>query len=282
MGTWIKNPYYWASIVKVIGKAVGDCVAGQNEFADRKCGDVITFANTNFESYMPENWNAVVIYNCVFTIISIATDENWDKIFKNDNTYVFEGCYYSMARSRELFEAQCKKIRAHYNSHYYSKIAQSKDVIAKQTKLKRDLDKAIKDIKAYADALNMDGLLRSEMQKVNNRYKEGKSLNDVVPDLLECFSKNEPCVQFCSVSGDNYCKSNYIVTQNNKEIYAYLPKFQYDKGTWSIMSIAINTGSISDNLNKYTVNSIYELNNLNDIKTHCQYVFEILDGLVSN
>ena len=58
MGTWIKNPYYWASIVKVIGKAVGDCVTGGNEFKGKKYGNVITFAKTNFESYTPENWNA--------------------------------------------------------------------------------------------------------------------------------------------------------------------------------------------------------------------------------
>ncbi len=230
---------------------------------------------------MPENWNAVVIYNCVFTIISIATDENWDKIFKNDNTYVFEGCYYSMARSRELFEAQCKKIRAHYNSHY-SKIAQSKDVIAKQTKLKRDLDKAIKDIKAYADALNMDVLLRSEIQKANRTYKEGKLLNDVAPNLSELFSNNEPRIQFSSISGNYYCKSNYIFTQNNNEIYAYLPMFQYDKGTWSIVSININIGSISDDPDKHTVKSMREHDNLNTIKTHCQYVFELLEGLVLN
>jgi len=48
---WIKNGYYWDSIVKVIGKAIGDCVTGENEFEEQEFRDVITFDKTNPEKY---------------------------------------------------------------------------------------------------------------------------------------------------------------------------------------------------------------------------------------
>ena len=69
MGTWIKNPYYWASIVKVIGKAVGDCVANENEFKGKTAYDIITFQDTNPYAYTRANWNAVILYNYVNSII---------------------------------------------------------------------------------------------------------------------------------------------------------------------------------------------------------------------
>ena len=60
---WIKNGYYWDSIVKVIGKAIGDCVTGENEFEEQEFRDVITFDKTNPEKYDRANWSALVLYN---------------------------------------------------------------------------------------------------------------------------------------------------------------------------------------------------------------------------
>ena len=39
--SWIKNDYYWNSIVKVIGKAIGDCVTSEHEFKGKKPGEIL-------------------------------------------------------------------------------------------------------------------------------------------------------------------------------------------------------------------------------------------------
>ena len=61
---WIKNTRYRNSIIKVIGKAIGDCVTGDNEFKDKQLSDIITFT-ANPLSYEQKHWNAVVLYNLV-------------------------------------------------------------------------------------------------------------------------------------------------------------------------------------------------------------------------
>ena len=61
---WIKNPEYYESIMKVIGKAIGDCVTKQNEFANPTEDGLIVFAASP-EGYRGEHWNAVLLYNLV-------------------------------------------------------------------------------------------------------------------------------------------------------------------------------------------------------------------------
>ena len=61
---WIKNAHYRNSIIKVIGKAIGDCVTGDNEFKDKQLSDIITFTADPLR-YEQKHWNAVVLYNLV-------------------------------------------------------------------------------------------------------------------------------------------------------------------------------------------------------------------------
>ena len=67
---WILNDKYKDSRTKVIGKAIGDCVAGEGAFEDKTPEDIITFKDTNPETYGPENWNAVILYNYVHEAIN--------------------------------------------------------------------------------------------------------------------------------------------------------------------------------------------------------------------
>ena len=68
--SWILDDKYKDSRTKVIGKAIGDCVAGEGAFEDKTPKDIITFKDTNPETYGPENWNAVILYNYVHEAIN--------------------------------------------------------------------------------------------------------------------------------------------------------------------------------------------------------------------
>ena len=46
---WIRNSKYYDSIIKVIGKAIGDCVAGKNEFAGKPENGTVMFENKNLK-----------------------------------------------------------------------------------------------------------------------------------------------------------------------------------------------------------------------------------------
>ena len=68
--SWILDDKYKDSRTKVIGKAIGDCVAGEGAFANKKSGEIITFERTNPAEYEQENWNAVILYNYVHEAIN--------------------------------------------------------------------------------------------------------------------------------------------------------------------------------------------------------------------
>ena len=76
---WISNKKYYDSVVKVIGKAIADCVTGINEFKDKKQGDVIWFEGTDPETYTQSNFNAVFLYNFIFAYMNYnAKTEDYD------------------------------------------------------------------------------------------------------------------------------------------------------------------------------------------------------------
>lgn len=76
---WLKGKKYYNSIVKVIGEAIGDCMALEGEFEHNFMGCVnreelgfktIIFRNTNPLEYTRANWNAVILYNAVNYMIN--------------------------------------------------------------------------------------------------------------------------------------------------------------------------------------------------------------------
>ena len=98
---WIKNKKYRDSIINVIGKAIGDCMACENEFDcaylsyDReRLGDrTITFALKKYKDpcfYTISNWNAVFLYNAVN--LAINNEKYWrDNVFNTEN--LMKECY---------------------------------------------------------------------------------------------------------------------------------------------------------------------------------------------
>ena len=84
---WItKDEKYKKSKTKVIGKAIADCVTGENEFEGKTADNIITFDNQpnsakkyiDPKNYKPEHWNAVILYNYVHEMINckIGSDHN--------------------------------------------------------------------------------------------------------------------------------------------------------------------------------------------------------------
>ena len=63
---WYLDENLKKSIMEVIGKAIADCVTGDNEFKNKKPGEVITFEGSNPWAYEQKNWNAVILYNYCF------------------------------------------------------------------------------------------------------------------------------------------------------------------------------------------------------------------------
>ena len=96
---WIKDPDYNESIINVIGEAIGDCMARENEFKciDRQAlGDkVIIFKDTDYIDYTDENWNAVMLYNYVNMMIN---NERYRKGWGTDTEGVMQHCYDRLAR----------------------------------------------------------------------------------------------------------------------------------------------------------------------------------------
>ena len=69
--TFLKNKQYNETVYKVIAKAIADCRFG------KVCKDqnIVIFKGTNPEYYTYSNWNAVILYNLISSVIG--------KVYKN-------------------------------------------------------------------------------------------------------------------------------------------------------------------------------------------------------
>ena len=88
--SWITKQKYNESIVKVIAKAVADCITDKNEFANKNANDVITF-NVTAKNYTKANWNAVVLWNYLHILkydYLNNINSNQDEIFKELKTRI--------------------------------------------------------------------------------------------------------------------------------------------------------------------------------------------------
>lgn len=143
--SWITKQKYNESIVKVIAKAVADCITDKNEFANKGEGDVITF-NVDAKTYSAKNWNAVVLWNYLHILkcdYLKNVNRNQDEIFKELKT----------------------RICNNYPSEGVSNLA-------------GEIDKAIVVIQDYDKALS----LKAEMKKFNQVYKDtqGAKLETII------------------------------------------------------------------------------------------------------
>ena len=143
--SWITKQKYNESIVKVIAKAVADCITDKNEFANKNANDVITF-NVTAKNYTKANWNAVVLWNYLHIL-------KYDYL-KNVNR-----------NQDEIFKELKTRICNNYPSEGVSNLA-------------GEIDKAIVVIQDYDKALS----LKAEMKKFNQVYKDtqGAKLETII------------------------------------------------------------------------------------------------------
>lgn len=164
---------YRESIVNVIGHAIADCITKQKEFAnvdEHKKVNVITF-KVNPIGYSRANWNAVILYNFVYSLWSNQqrdiNDINIDDVFKH--------------------------IKNNLLHHY-----ENSDIID----LSRNLDTSITDIKEYNKQLdlaeeiiefmpNEDTNTKKYIKTVIKRWKKS-NLDEDYENIMSQSSKPHP------------------------------------------------------------------------------------------
>ena len=153
------NDKYKDSRTKVIGKAIGDCVAEKNEFKDMRSDDIITFENATSEpkDYEQKHWNAVILYNYVHEMIN-GNNLPADKAGYSDQTQNV----YNMLKHDKM-----QQLYTYYKQY-------------DQTGLK--LSRAIRDIQQYVDALKLNEYLY-EFRTSKWKYKTERTVFNVVPHV---------------------------------------------------------------------------------------------------
>jgi len=195
---WIKNGYYWDSIVKVIGKAIGDCVTEENEFKGKNIGgklEVIEFANPKVFEYSRENWNAVMLYNYVNVKINLPGDAHSDQ---------------------ELLKFCLNTVYQHYEEKYkniYNNEKAKKELYEKLSQSKND-------ICMYIEALDMGSGLSAVAECKQQYYILHHSTEYISPEFG---SYNNDIKQLRDVNDDFY--------------YQYSPSYNYVKGKLYISKI---------------------------------------------
>ena len=152
--SWIKKSIYDTSIKKVIGKAIGDCVTGENEFQGKEYGGVVKFEKTIPWTYERKHWNAVVLYN----LVEYEKRSVRYKSCKQNNTM------YAIPEGFEKYEkVTFEQIEQDLIEHYkelYQKAGHANNI----SELKDSIGLAISDIKKYDSALKLVSTLEKVMQ----------------------------------------------------------------------------------------------------------------------
>ena len=195
---WIKNKKYRDSIINVIGKAIGDCMAEENEFKHwnrEELGDkVILFEDKkkykSFLHYTISNWNAVFLYNAVnlainnkkYWIHKDFTVENLMKeCYNRISTYFFDelGILEDAKRVKKKQEWEQKQLTECEKqiTEYFKCVCEGKNKVINELKeaKKRETDTGkLDDIRSYIEVHKLE-------------------LNDVIAlqEALKNFDKNE-------------------------------------------------------------------------------------------
>ena len=212
--SFITNPYYKESILKVISKAIADCLWERNEFAkfwknhrenfnstseDKKQKPLYLIDNfVEFDvtpsklTYKREHWNAFILYN----LLNVLLNSDYRCA---DNSYT-----KGKAALEVAVEQIGEEIFDKYAPQYYSMHTQKeKEIIADL--IRRSVD----DIKQYARALNLEDYI-SELRKSKLTRGQFKLNNVTIP-------KDKGFRQLGSVRkrGKHY-GGEFIVTWTNK------------------------------------------------------------------
>ena len=184
---WIKDEKYRDSIINVIGKAIGDCMALENEFKgcyDReKLGDkIILFEGKDKYKdpydYTIKNWNAVYLYNAVN--LAINNEKCWG---------------FRAVKADELLEKCHERIKNHYEQFYW---IHTEDDKKRQRRKVSELDEQKKLIEnvlqkkckfekwqhSPENANNIDNI--EKLQKaINNLDEKNGNIENLVNDAID-------------------------------------------------------------------------------------------------
>ncbi|MBQ3946121.1 MAG: hypothetical protein II670_11020, partial [Alphaproteobacteria bacterium] len=215
--SWILDDYYKESRTKVIGKAIGDCVAAKGYFEHKEAADIITFENTLPELYERKNWNAVILYNYVHEAIN--RDDLPEGLYE----------YYKYASSvKEVLKNKLKLIKTCYENYYRGHIKNG-DADKLIDSLQGNLDDAVNDIQKYVDALSLYEDLY-EFRTNKQQYKNTSSILYIAPKV--------------NVSSDDDGRAfkydaSFFLDAGSDQRQKYVPTFRYYDGKLYITSIKI-------------------------------------------
>ena len=171
--SWIRDKNYKDSRSKVIGEAIGDCVAGKNEFAGKTAEDIITFEGTSPENYEQKHWNAVILYNYFNAVVDsskINPDQIGNREYPEWTSNVQSGLN---SKVHDIY----KRYENDYNSN--------------KKLLCQNLKQAIKNIQQYVNALDLCEVL-CEFNVSKKKYDEDARIDVIAPFVnLNIDSNNE-------------------------------------------------------------------------------------------
>ena len=171
--SWILDDKYKDSRTKVIGKAIGDCVAREGAFANKAPEEIITFKDTDPKTYKQRNWNAVILYNYIHEAINGEAFKEFFtagcgaiKAKENKENYIKQ-----LSGVRGVLKNKLEKLKEHYKAECGEKY------------IKR-LDKAVEHIQKYVSTLGLAGCLYNfGLSKVKYDGRRDKRLRgDLAPD----------------------------------------------------------------------------------------------------
>ena len=272
---WITNDKFRESIIKVIGKAIGDCVTGEGAFAKKAEDGVVTFEKTKLATYSPENWNAVMLYNYVNVRISTHQSEEQDGKKWTDRNCL-EYCYNAVFQ------------------HYATNYKNIYDTDEKVEQLDKDLFTSLLDIDAYNRALGLGKKLAEVARAAyyydpdNPDWDKAWMTNFIAPDLEryrwdQNFAQSTPSKYEIKLQISHkltekeaqLAKDNNVYISNEFSTLDYLTGYDYVNGKLYLSSISGPYRKKPDEPNDHISTS--EKN----MKYFDKYVLDLLDGLVN-
>ena len=125
-----------------------------------------------------------------------------------------------------------------------------------------------------------------QIQLASERYQKAPKPCNMAPQIVSLSfndDQNETKIQFSNDNHLIYRINNWIFQlRDNNIIWNYSPTFQWQNNKWNIVQMTIDSGELGSNKDQYSKTDTSSSDDLDEIKKVCAYVFELLDGLVSN
>ena len=269
------NDRYKASRTKVIGKAIGDCVAGKNEFKDMTADDIIIFstkATPNLDDYEQKHWNAVILCNYIHEAINGKLSQN----MTND----MASYYDTPSDVSKVLGDKLRRIKTYY-AGYYNRKKDKEKAQELANKSKAGIDKAVKDIQKYVEALKLDKFLPKFRAK-----KQAYNTAQIVANLAPGIAQNSRAPKDGNVYID-HLEDFFELSSEQKDplLMSYKVSLIYSKGNlyldslykWDAKPFMSDSGDLSwkekSSADRCSVRTALE--------KHGKWILERLDGLVT-